>query len=352
MYKQWKENEINYLKNNYGIISLSELAEYFDTTIDSVKRCAERNGIKSARAWSDEEIIFLKNNYQDMTYKELSTYLKRSKSAIDLKINRLGLIKSKYTYNKDFFENIDDGEKAYWLGFIMADGCVSVNHDINSCELSIKLQARDASHLKKFNKSINGNISIDIFEDLCNLNNKIYKQCQIRLYSEKMVHDLIKYGVIPNKSLVKQFPSNISYKFMWDYIRGYYDGNGGIVGSKETNKYAACYIYTGSRDFADGLKNFLNNNGIKTSSVFKPKEKDNCWKIAINGMKNVDDFLHRIYDNANIYLDRKKDKKDNIYNYLKLEQRLDRQSEKTGFVNLSEKENGNPEMGIRMEGCV
>ena len=54
----------------------------------------------------------------------------------------------------------------------------------------------------------------------------------------------------------------------------------------------------------------------------------------------------------NIYLDRKKDKKDNIYNYLKLEQRLDRQSEKTGFVNLSEKENGNPEMGIRMEGCV
>jgi hypothetical protein len=29
-----------------------------------------------------------------------------------------------------------------------------------------------------------------------------------------------------------------------------------------------------------------------------------------------------------------------------------RQSEKTGFINLSEKENGNPETEIRVEGCV
>lgn len=350
MYKQWKKDEINYLKNNYGIISLPELAEYFGTTIASVKHCAERNNIKSARAWTDEEIIFLNNHYQDMTYKELSAHLNRSKSAIDLKINRLGLIKSKYTYNKDFFENIDDDEKAYWLGFIMADGCISVDNDTNSCELSIKLSARDANHLKKFNKSINGNVPVEIFEDLCNLNNKTYKQCQIRLYSEKMVHDLLQYGVVPNKSLIKQFPLNVPHKFMWDYIRGYYDGNGGIVGSKDVDKYAACYIYTGSRDFADGLKIFLNNNGIKTSAIFKPRENDNCWKIAINGMKNVDIFLHTIYDNANIYLDRKKNKKDNIYNYLNLEQRLDRQFERTGYINLSEKENGNPEMGIRVEG--
>lgn len=350
MYKQWKEEEINYLKSNYGVISLSDLADYFGTTINSVKRCAERNNIKSARAWTDGEIEFLKKHYRDMTYKELSFHLQRSKSAIDLKINKLGLVKSKYSYDKDFFENIDSEEKAYWLGFIMADGCVFINDETNSCELSIKLQAGDANHLRKFNKSINGNIPVNIFEDLCNLNQQISVQCQIRLYSEKIVYDLMRFGVIPNKSLVKKFPSNIPNEFMWSYVRGYYDGNGGIVGNKDIKKYANCYFCTGSKDFVCSLKEFLNLNGIKTSAAFQDRECDNCWRITINGMKNVDNFLHKIYDNASIYLDRKKNKKDNIYEYLKLEQRLDRQSEKTGSINLSEKENGNPEMGIRVEG--
>ena len=31
----------------------------------------------------------------------------------------------KYYYNKDFFEKIDTEEKAYWLGFLYADGCIN-----------------------------------------------------------------------------------------------------------------------------------------------------------------------------------------------------------------------------------
>lgn len=352
MYKQWKENEIEYLRENYGIISLLELAKNLGTTVSSIQHCAERHGIKSVRNWKEEEINFLKEHYKDMTYKELSTHLNRSKSAIDLKINRLGLVKSQYVYNKDFFENIDTEEKAYWCGFIMADGCISINNENNSCELSIKLQARDANHLKKFNKSLQGNVPVDLFYDSCSFTQKMYPQCQIRLYSEKMVHDLECWGVIPNKSLVKKFPSNIPSDLMWDYVRGYFDGNGGIVGSKDSKRYAACYFCTGSKDFVNGLKEFLNQNDIKTSAVFNTKEDVNCWRITINGMLNVDNFLHKLYDNATIYLDRKKDKKEHIYQYLNLEQRLDRQLERAGLKNKSEEENGNPEMGIRMEGCI
>lgn len=31
----------------------------------------------------------------------------------------------KYTYNKDYFKEIDSFEKAYWLGFLYADGCIT-----------------------------------------------------------------------------------------------------------------------------------------------------------------------------------------------------------------------------------
>ena len=30
---------------------------------------------------------------------------------------------SKYKYQQDIFKNIDTAEKAYWLGFLAADGC-------------------------------------------------------------------------------------------------------------------------------------------------------------------------------------------------------------------------------------
>ena len=67
-----------------------------------------------------------------------------------------------YKANFNFFDKIDDPKKAYWLGFIYADGGVSINLKNNSCELAIKLQASDANHLKKFN--IKYSISIILYD--------------------------------------------------------------------------------------------------------------------------------------------------------------------------------------------
>ncbi len=42
----------------------------------------------------------------------------------------------------DFFSKIDSREKAYWLGFLLADGCVS-----RKAEIIIALKGIDAGHL-------------------------------------------------------------------------------------------------------------------------------------------------------------------------------------------------------------
>ena len=102
-----------------------------------------------SKQWNKEEIKFLKDNYKDMSYKEIAIKLNRTENAIKVKTNKLGLIKSKYIYNKDYFKVIDSEEKAYWLGFIYADGYVCAN-DTGS-ELGIELQVGDIEHLKKFN---------------------------------------------------------------------------------------------------------------------------------------------------------------------------------------------------------
>ena len=42
---------------------------------------------------------------------------------------RQGEILRKYNVNHDFFESINTEERAYWLGFISADGCISERYN-------------------------------------------------------------------------------------------------------------------------------------------------------------------------------------------------------------------------------
>lgn len=302
-----------------------------------------------SKQWTNDEIIFLKENYKTMTYKQLSEKLDRSKAAIDLKINRLGLKKDKYTYDHDYFENIDTPQKAYWLGFIYADGGVFINEKTNSCELSIKLQASDCDHLKKFNKALSGNVDVTFNTRKCNLNDKLYDCCQIRFYSSKLIHDLVMHGVTPNKTLTIRFP-NITKELYADFIRGYFDGDGSVYENKKKNGQSsiAANFTCGSIEFLQDLRSILYENGICS---YITTWKDKTPKLIIGGMKNAHRFLYYIYKNKSEFLERKYNKTVCLYKHLNIEQRLLRHSEMSGSF-ISEKENGNPEMEIRVEGYI
>ena len=301
---RWKANEVEFLKENYGVLKLEEIANAVNKTVLAVKRKAERDGIKSARKWTDEEIEYLKNNYKDKTYKEMTKYLNRSKAAIDIKINRLGLVKSNYNYDYSFFNVIDTEEKAYWLGFISADGCVSINEETQSCELCIRLQASDFEHLKKFNKALKGNVQVTFNKRFCKFTGKTYPMCNIRYYCKEMVYDLLKYNVIPAKSLVIEYPNNIPKELERHYIRGYFDGNGCLGFSNTKHNYFRCDFTCGSKDYTLGLKNILAEKDID-STITKCKNS-HCYRLNIKGgKKGCLKFLDYMYKDSTIYLDRK-----------------------------------------------
>ena len=52
------------------------------------------------------------------------------------------MILLKHNLNKEYFKNIDTEEKAYWLGFIAADGCV-YKMSKNAHRLQINLSYKD-----------------------------------------------------------------------------------------------------------------------------------------------------------------------------------------------------------------
>lgn len=116
----------------------------------------------------------------------------------------------------NYFEFIDSEDKAYWLGFIYADGCVTKDHK----QLIINLAPKDYNHLEKFKQCIQGKYQIR-FKD----NNRYVSYC---VSCKQFIEYLINDGCIPHKSLILQFPNTniLPIEYRRHFIRGYFDGDG------------------------------------------------------------------------------------------------------------------------------
>ena len=248
----------------------------------------------------------------------MSEILKRTKSSVQLKISKLGLKRpDKYFYDKDFFENINTEEKAYWLGFIYADGYVYYSEEKRNYELGIELQIGDINHLRKFNKSINGNLEVKITEKYDKRYEKTYRHCTIRLHDKKLVEDLNKNGVVQNKSYIIKFP-NLRNDLIVPFIRGFFDGDGCL----QLNKQRQCHRFDfacASIDFVNKLRDILYNNYNINSYITQDK---NIYRLNIRGLTNAYLFGKLLYDNSTIYLDRKYNKFYNIVEEYNIKNRI------------------------------
>ena len=224
---------------------------------------------------------------------------------------------SKYYYNKDYFKKIDTNEKAYWLGFLYADGCITrfyKGEKLKSMSLEITLKDDDCEHLIKFNNALESNVPIQHRI----INNK-YNADRLVINCTEMCKDLINLGCTPVKSLILEFPKNdiVPQEFIRDFIRGYFDGDGGVSYTEgeyyhsNRNKYYKQYHYRcyfcGNEQFLSELKKILNDNNIKTSDLKKDK-RSNAINIYIYGKDNIEEFKEYLYTNNCVNLSRKFDK--------------------------------------------
>lgn len=213
----------------------------------------------------------------------------------------------KYIFNEDFFENINSELKAYWLGFLYADGNVYIpNYKQNKSKggrIEIALKANDDYHLYNFISDINGNMELK-YRDI-KLNDNIYKSCRLYLGSIKMVTDLIKHGCIPNKSLLLKFPKHLDNNLYPHFIRGYFDGDGCVAFNiYEFNDNLNLNVL-GTYEFLAELKNILENNNIKCSNIKPSKSK--AFTLFIFGRDNIANFYNYVYGDGTRFLERKRE---------------------------------------------
>ena len=230
------------------------------------------------------------------------------------------------TIDETVFDVIDTEEKAYWLGFMYADGCVYAKE----FRIELSLQGSDTEHLQKFANFLKSTKQ-DLVKVYKNYKHGKYDRCRVSVRSKHLWESLNNKGCIPNKSLLLTFPINIvPTHLIKHFIRGYVDGDGCLC---ITDPHKIELNILGTLDF---LKGIINNLPLdKDYPIYKVKNKNyyttNLWcSTAVKIIK----FL---YKDASIYLNRKYEK------YLEI-CRLEEESSRRLSGNIGEGCDVNPEI--------
>ena len=221
---------------------------------------------------------------------KLSKYLKLN----GVKIERLP---HKKKINKNIFEVINTEEKAYWLGFLYADGYVGLTD--NRVELTLQLS--DVNHIKKFKTFLNSD---------CKISTNSYRS-RLSIKDEKIKKDLINLGCTPQKSLILKFPTDdkVPKELIRHFIRGYFDGDGSLCVTEKTKSIDILGTY-------DFLYQLCLESNIATSKIYVSKSKSNkVFRIVLGSRIDLYNFPKYIYDDCDIYLDRKYEKFKKLMEY-------------------------------------
>lgn len=304
--KSWTKEDEKFLINHFMDMTHKEIGKILNRTEGAVRaKCFDLNLYKKEEPWTDEEINFLKKHYMEMSSKELSKIMNRTENAIHLQGSRMGIKKYPYFCDYNYFDDINTEEKAYWLGFMAADGWISKREENNSAAVGIELQYRDIKHLKKFNKSINGNYKITDRWKTCDISKNKHKQnhmCVIRIYSITMFNSLVRKGFSPQKSYDYKIPY-VQDDLIRHFLRGYFDGDGCFC---FTNKSFNLRFLTAAPNLHNDVYNILINAGVKVSQYQSSNELGTImYYNVIYGLEDKIKLLDYMYEDCNIYLDRK-----------------------------------------------
>ena len=201
-----------------------------------------------------------------------------------------------HSLDETYFEQIDDEHKAYWLGLLYADGNISKN----TIKLIQKPDGSGVKILEFFKKDTKSDYNI-----VTRTQDSWGAETQISYYeihSKKMAEDLIKKGVVPNKSLKLIFPSNeiVPEELIHHFIRGYFDGDGCLTKNKK-ERYLS---FTGTLDMLENIRQRLNIN----ATVKKDKRsKSDIFSLQTGGNRKVLEIFDYLYKDATVFLERKKE---------------------------------------------
>ena len=250
--------------------------------------------------YNENKEIILTKYYNNASIDDICNELLCCKSKIYQKLNdwnikrrkmvhKVARHNAKYDVDYNYFKNIDNEHKAYWLGFMLADGFV------NEKEISFCLQKKDKYMIELFLKDLKSNHPIKYNKD----NNPF-----VTITCKQICDDLINKGFHNRKSWYIDFNKVISFvpTYLFNhFIRGMFDGDGCIKYYKYDylNKPQYHFGYTGLENVCEYLKGLFK---IERPLVH---EGSKTFTLVTRNPTKINEIFDYLYKNSTIYMDRK-----------------------------------------------
>lgn len=308
-------------KDNMNTVEIGKILNRNQSTVE---RFLKKNGyaMNYGRKVNKDELNDIKEMYlSGLTSRviyEKYKHIYKSEEAIQRIIRKMGIARPNgvtNVLNHDYFENIDCERKAYWLGFLTADGCVmDVGHNKKGSKIiQLALQLGDKAILHEFSNDIGTNLQVKEYS-------YSYKDSAVVIVkSNKMANDLSKYGIVPRKTFEISTIPDIDADLVRHFIRGYFDGDGSayLTSHKDMNIKSLKTTFCGTRKFLESINQALHDSEV----IIEPKPLidmnkygSNVFNLRIFNNHELANLYDYMYKDAEIYLDRKKEKFDYHFN--------------------------------------
>lgn len=218
--------------------------------------------------------------------------------------------------NIEFFETIDNEEKAYFLGLMSADGynCVKGGY------FTLGLKSRDVEIIELFQQALGSNYPYVKKEE------KDFITVQFN--SVKMCQDLANLGCVQAKSLILKFPTQeqVPEHLIHHFIRGYFDGDGSVWQGKRTFMFFKSrpngriihnvkFNITSTPDVVNNIQQILvDKANFAKTKINNSKKLGNIVQLEYSGKGNLEKFYKFLYKDATLFMRRKKDTFEQILN--------------------------------------
>lgn len=193
------------------------------------------------------------------------------------------------TVNSTYFDDMNHQDKWYIKGLIDADGCNQEHRHV------LSLVSKDEDLLEDVAAAIQYSDEPSLRSD------GVYYLQWVDRHMSKRLSEL---GCVANKSSIIQFP-DVREEYLNHYIRGYFDGDGCFSRSSSRMRFSIC---SKSKSFlrmcADKIHQVLNIH----VSFYKIKNSNEVYQIEVSGNRQITKLMEWIYNEANLFLKRKRKK--------------------------------------------
>lgn len=179
--------------------------------------------------------------------------------------------------NEDFFEEIDSEDKAYWIGWIITDGCISAHN-----MLSLTLQQQDVDILQQLERDLGLTDRISI------VNNKYNR---LSFCCKKIVNDLGKYGIVMNKTFSVRLPK-VEERLIPHLLRGCFEGDGGVCYSKRRGKIENEVNFCGNYECVSDFQRLICKFGVTKNKISK---NNSIWRVRWSSKKDLKKIFEVLY---------------------------------------------------------